>query len=133
MSFMQTEPFEGVLVREQRKHRLLRGVIRSQEIGDQEVLIRNLSRRGLGGKALGSPLKIGAKVEVIIRGEIALAATVRWTKCNSFGLKFCHEIDDEVIVAWLQQEFSRPSDGQWEVRTRHRVYRSTSGAPVRRL
>lgn len=120
--------------RQERTRRLLRALLWCQASGEQDVIIRNLSRRGLGGSTVSAELPVGAEVVVSILPGFNVTGTVRWVRGMSFGINLLQDLDlDEVAREQQRLLASGNSEGQWEVHSRHRAYRIDSGLPTRRI
>ena len=81
-----------------RHARLLRGTISSPEMGVREVLFRNFSRHGVGGRT-DAPLMVGDRIWVGLQGLAPIAATVRWVRNDRFGLIADQQIPFELLRA----------------------------------
>lgn len=105
-----------------------------QDAGDQAVIIRNLSRRGLGGSAVASSLVVGTEAMVSVLPDVVVAGTIRWTSGKSFGMELSEDIDPGRIAVALQRQIGASNAGPaWEVNPRHRHHRTESGLPKRRV
>ena len=132
MSYMPTEPFVPGDDSEHRDRRLLRATIWCAQIGEQDILIRNFSRRGLGGSTSRSPVCPGIEVTVTLPTGLQMTGTVRWARENAFGIRL-HQPIDPIAVAndvRRQAEAARPAV-EWEVHSRHRTWRTDPGLPTR--
>jgi len=92
MSYMPTEPFVPGDDREHRDRRLLRATIWCAQIGEQDILIRNFSRRGLGGSTSRSPVSPGIEVTVTLPTGLQMTGTVRWARENAFGMRLTNRL-----------------------------------------
>lgn len=81
-----------------RHARLLRGTISSPELGVREVLFRNFSRHGIGGRS-DAPVTVGDRIWVGLQGLAPIAATVRWVRNDRFGLIADQPVPFELLRA----------------------------------
>jgi len=136
MSAMPTEPFVPVDHRERRDRRLLRATVWSPEIGQQDALVRNISRNGLGGIVSTAPLALGMHVVVTLLAGLQLPGTVMWTRGTAFGLRLREDVDLDFVADELRKQVAAHfAAGEWEVSSRHQQkqeQREPPG-PVRRL
>jgi hypothetical protein len=120
MSFIDREfaPVDAAS-RSDRRTRLLRASMSALGRSPQEILVRNLSPRGLGGAARGEAFAVGERVRIVLPGEIHVGGIVRWTKARSFGVEFDEPLCMDALGEGLQRAASGPAT--WEVQRRHRV------------
>lgn len=122
MSFMDSEFPTGYALRDVRYPRIVRAVVRASDGQDQDVVIRNISQRGLGATCKGAPPVRGERVTVVLPGGTPLSGQVRWFSGHSFGMQLDEDFDIETLAQALQRQahVSRVK-GEWHVETRHRV------------
>jgi len=81
--------------REARPARLVRASIRSDRLPETDVLIRNISRRGIGAKARLDPLQVGDTVFIRLGPVDEVAGTVRWVRGDRFGVHLHDELNPD--------------------------------------
>jgi len=129
----QHEPANAQTERITRSARLLRATIQTACAGEQEMLIRNLSRKGLGGIVTTTPLSVDETAEVAI-ADIHVTGIVRWAKGKLFGLELLGEIDTDQIDATVRQALALATEGTWVPVPRPMAPApKPSGLPRRRL
>jgi hypothetical protein len=123
-----------VTTRERRDRRLLQITIWCRELGDQDALIRNLSKIGLGGRISNSPLPQGADVTVTFADGSQVTGAVRWVRGDAFGVRLQQDMDPAAIDKKLRQQFdAKQSMSKWEVHSHHRLQPEKPKLPPRRL
>jgi len=133
MTAMPTEPFLAADDRDHRDRRLLRATIWCETIGDQDALIRNLSRDGLGGSVSTTLLSSGMEVTVRLMDGVQVSGTVRWTRGNAFGVRLHQTIEPNTLADELRKQLNVSySSHKWEVQACHRVERKEEPALPRR-
>jgi hypothetical protein len=78
--------------REERAGRIFVGAVLSERVGAQTIIVRNVSRWGMGGRTRSQPLEPGESVTLSLGGE-SVKGEVRWVRKDSFGVRFDREID----------------------------------------
>lgn len=134
MSFMPIEPLVAGDDREHRDRRLLRAKVWSQACGEQDALIRNVSRYGLGGSVSNAPLASGMDVTVTLLTGFQVRGTVRWTRGDLFGMRLHEAVNPDTVVSEMRKQLDlKRSTGEWEVHARHRLPQQRPAGPIRRL
>lgn len=64
---------------------------------EHDLLIRNVSRHGLGAKMAAVALRIGEQVTVRLPNIGTVIGTVRWTKPGAFGMETAEAIDLDLL------------------------------------
>jgi hypothetical protein len=80
------------LEREARSARVFVAKLRSDRLGEQSVIIRNISPLGISARLLSGHVEPGERVTVILNEE-EIAAEVRWARKNQFGARLFREVD----------------------------------------
>lgn len=78
--------------RASRSRRMFVATIRSERSGEQSIIVRNLSRSGIGGRLRNGTLQAGEPISIILNGQ-PHEAKVRWVRKDCFGASLAHEID----------------------------------------
>lgn len=69
------------------------------EAGEQyELLVKNISCHGLGGKFTGSKVKVGDRVIVKVPKLDLLHGTVQWLAGGAIGIRVEEEIDPNILL-----------------------------------
>ena len=136
MSAMPMEPFLVADDREHRDRRLLRAMIWCQEIGEQDALVRNISRSGLGGTVSRTPLAPRMYVVITLIAGLQIPGTVKWTRGAAFGLRLREQVDLDLLASEMRKQIAAQlAEGEWEVPSRHQHqhHRHAPPGPVRRV
>lgn len=87
------EPSTSKAAREPRSRRMFVAKLRSGRIGEQEIIVRNISPLGIGARVRGdSRLEKGEQVSLFLGGE-TLLAEICWVSGDRFGARLFAEID----------------------------------------
>ena len=87
---------------------------------EQDVVVRNLSARGIGASATGQPPPTGASVAMLLPDGTVHPGTVRWVKGRSFGV----ELDEDLAVEEVTlPPAPAPAESQpgWKIKPLHKV------------
>jgi len=82
--------------REVRSPRVLRCELIDTFGRSHSCLMRNISRRGVGGSGCDA-LAVGERVKVVLPAAGAVSGTVRWVVRDKFGINLDCEIDTEAV------------------------------------
>lgn len=108
--------------RETRERRLLRGQMRTERLPLFELLIRNISARGLCGTCRELPPLVGEEAEILLPDNRTVSATVRWVNDQVFGVEFDEPINLEAMFDTIQRLRNiAERNASWEVKSKHRV------------
>jgi hypothetical protein len=124
MTFPITTPDKSPdLVREARERRLIRAEMRSDRLPPHDILIRNVSSRGLGANSRGTlPPIAGEQVLIRLPDGQMVEARVRWTVGMGFGVELDSPINLPALFAAMQRLKDLADIGAtFEVKSRHRV------------
>lgn len=83
---------------DKRSARLLRGAIVATGGERLDLLIKNISHHGVGGRFSGSGLAVGESVQVELPGIGLFDASVRWIRKEAVGLHVEQLIDPETTL-----------------------------------
>jgi hypothetical protein len=81
----------------QRYSRLLRGALCDASGHRHDLLIKNVSRYGVGAKFSGPGVKIGDEVQVDIPHIGICHGTVRWMRNGNIGVQLLEAVDPEQL------------------------------------
>jgi hypothetical protein len=81
----------------QRSKRMLVAQVQSPRFGRGSIVVRDISRGGLGGMT-SQWLRPGERLEADLPSIGSIAARVAWTDGNRFGLEFDEEIDADRVT-----------------------------------
>jgi len=76
-----------------RTSRLMRGTITLSGGGSHDILVQNISRKGIGIKFPGQALNIGEMVRIDVPALGVFHGTVRWHVKGRAGIELSEEID----------------------------------------
>jgi hypothetical protein len=83
------------VAREGRSPRIVRATIRNNRIAESVIVIRNMSRMGIGGKLTSNSLRPGEAVVVSLDPVGEIEGTVRWVRGDRFGVQLHDELVPE--------------------------------------
>ena len=109
--------------RDPRQRRLVIASMSFDIIKNQEMVIRNASKRGLGGATQGVVPGEGERICVTLPNGNAIFGVVRWKDGPCFGLALEQELYADTI-AEVKMKFRNPNvraESAWEVSRLHRV------------
>lgn len=108
--------------REPRERRLLRGQMQTERLPAFEIVIRNISSRGLCATCKGLPPVQGEFAEILLPDNRTVTANVRWASDQVFGVEFEEPINLEILMDTLQRlRDLAERNARWEVKSKHRV------------
>lgn len=109
--------------REQRERRLIRAEMQSERLARHDILIRNISARGIGAASrTGTPPLPGERVCVRLPDGHVVAGAIRWVDAQAFGIALDEAIALPELFASLQKMKQSADQGaSFEVKSRHRV------------
>ena len=87
-----------------------------------DIVIRNVSEKGVGATMQGVPPLRGSAVTVLIPQGLSMAGKVRWVDGSGFGIELDSPIDLQTLtdVMARKQQTAR-CEAQWEVRSLHQI------------
>lgn len=94
--------------REPRTRMIIAATMAGEGIAEHEILIRNISRRGIGARSRHGAPRIGERVTIRIGGLAEFPGTVRWTQGDQFGLLLDRDIDPSAFDLPSSAETPRP-------------------------
>lgn len=83
---------------DKRSARLLRGTLVSASGESHDLLIKNISLHGIGGRFSGTGVSEGEAVKLIIPNIGTFDATVRWLRKGGVGLHLVQEINPDTTL-----------------------------------
>lgn len=108
--------------REPRERRLLRGQMQTERLPAFEIVIRNISARGLCATCKGLPPVVDELAEIHLPDNRYVVATVRWVCDQVFGVEFQEPINLAIMMDTLQRlRDLAERNTSWEVKSKHRV------------
>lgn len=118
--------------REPRRARLARGVLRLSGGREVQIVVRNMSRHGLGLSSHAGPPMTGEAVTVSLPGHDDLHGVVRWVRNHNFGVELTTSVNPENLALSLQREIARAKEAaDWQVSRLHRITSAPAAAPRR--
>ncbi|MCW1383536.1 PilZ domain-containing protein [Novosphingobium sp. KCTC 2891] len=123
MSFIEPLPENGASQRERRTARIIRATLFTPGASERDVVIRNISSRGIGATCRSVAPVRGEQATLVLPGALTASGVVRWTNGQAFGI----ELDADLDIAALEQTLQRkvaevPVHGSWKIEDRHRVH-----------
>lgn len=119
---MDPDFLTGLALREVRHPRIVRALLKTRYGSEQDVVIRNVSKRGLGITCKGAAPVKGERVTVVLPGGLPVSGEVRWFAGHAFGMHLDEDFEIETLANALQrQAHVLRVNGEWHVETRHRV------------
>lgn len=107
--------------RDTRQRRLIMATMSFDKITDQEIVIRNISRRGLAGATQGILPAEGARIAVTLANGNVIEGVVRWKDGPCFGVALDFELHPDAIADVKMKSGKTLSEPTWEVSRLHRV------------
>ncbi|WP_421838538.1 PilZ domain-containing protein [Novosphingobium sp.] len=108
--------------RDNRERRLLKGQMQTDRLPGFEIVIRNISARGLCATCKGLPPVVGEFAEIHLPDNRTVMANVRWTNDQIFGVEFEEPINLAIMMDTLQRlRDLADRNASWEVKSKHRV------------
>lgn len=112
--------------REERSRRLVRAEMADERGVSQDVVIRNLSSRGIGVTAREFAPVRDERVTLRLPGNEVVTGIVRWVSELTFGVELDRDLNLAALANAMQRHIQRTSQqGKWEVRAGHRVHSGT--------
>lgn len=109
-------------VREPRQRRLVCAQMHSDRLPQQDIIIRNLSLRGIGGASRGLPPMQDERVVVLLPDGQNNTGMISWIDGLSFGIKLDRDLDLQSLAASiLRTNELTDASTNWEVKRLHRV------------
>jgi hypothetical protein len=123
MSYLNTSIVAvDACARDLRQIKLIRASLFSSRLGNQEIVIRNISNRGLGAVVKGLPPMAGERITVNLPVDYDANGTVTWVNGKSFGIALDCEISLQVLGDFIvRQNEKATAKAAWEVKRMHRV------------
>lgn len=108
--------------REPRQRRLVRARMFNDRLHEVDIIIRNISGRGIGAASKGRPPLKGERLSILLPHHQEVTGLVRWVDGLSFGFEMDCDLNLQVLADAIQHqmEIDGGSTG-WEVSCLHRV------------
>ena len=107
--------------RDHRHPRMMLARIEGGRMRGQDIVIRNISKRGLGAATQGIFPFVGENLTVKLPTGPTISGAVRWTDGPSFGLLLDIEMDPDSLAAMKRKLQVHAAETKWEVSRLHRV------------
>ena len=109
--------------RSPRQRRLIRAQMTDSFGVTYDIVIRNVSDKGVGATMQGVPPLKGSAVKFIIAHGIAMDGMICWVQGRLFGIELDKPIDLQALTKVIQhKQQSASQEGHWEVRRLHQVH-----------
>ena len=109
--------------RSPRQRRLTRAQMADSFGVNHDIVIRNVSDKGVGATMQGAPPLKGSAVKFIIAHGMAMDGMIRWVQGRAFGIELDKPIDLQTLTEVIQRnQQSASQEGHWEVRRLHQVH-----------
>lgn len=123
ISHLDFEQPGGDPQREDRTRRLVRAEMADERGVTQDVVIRNLSSRGVGVSAREFAPVRDERVTLTLPGNEVVSGVVRWVSELTFGVELERDLNLAALANAMQRHIQRSNQqGKWEVRSGHRVH-----------
>ena len=117
-----------------RQRRLTHAILASHRLGEQAVVIRNVSTNGIGATVRAIAPMVDELVTIQLPGQDTVSGKVRWVSGTSFGVELTDELELDLLLDRIRQHNeASSSQADWQVRPRHRVTAAPSQVNLRRL
>ncbi|MBV1916574.1 MAG: PilZ domain-containing protein [Sphingomonadaceae bacterium] len=81
-----------------------------------DIVIRNVSEKGVGASTKETPPKVGTDVTLTLPDGATACGAVRWVNNKSFGIELAQSIDLSMLTTAIQRKNETQVDeSQWEV------------------
>jgi hypothetical protein len=127
MSYLDNNFVPNEEMRSPRQRRLIRAQMTDRFGANYDIVIRNVSEKGVGASMQGVPPLRGSEVTIMIPQGMAMQGTIRWVDGSAFGIELEQAIDLQTLTDVIQRKHQTINrEAQWEVRRLHQV---SSGHP----
>ena len=94
--------------RERRVRCLLRGTMIDERNVSSEIVIRNVSRHGIGAALRqGRHLRVPQNVAISLPNDVVAWGETRWVSDQNFGILLEHELDPDTIINKAEKPVER--------------------------
>lgn len=108
--------------RDPRERRLQKGHMQTDRLPVFEIVIRNISSRGLCATCMGAPPVVGEFAEIQLPDNRTVMATVRWTNDKVFGVVFEDPINLGAMMDILQRLLDlAEQNAKWQAKSKQRT------------
>lgn len=106
-----------------RGKRLLNARLIRKHGGTLPIVIRNISRSGLGAMCSKLALLHCERVKIVLPTHVEVSGIVRWVNGRHFGVELTHALDVDLLASQMRilHELKR-AEAAWDVGTLHRVH-----------
>lgn len=116
-----------------RGRRLLNAKLVRKHGGTLPIVIRNISRSGLGAMCTKPALLHCERVKIVLPGDFEISGVVRWVNGRQFGVELSHALDVEQLASHMRLlHEAKQAEAAWDVGTLHRVYTPRMDKPKTR-
>lgn len=123
MSYLDHDFVPADEMRLPRQRRLVRAGITDSFGTNHDIVIRNVSEKGLGATMRGVPPLRGTAVTVLIPQGMTMNGTIRWVDGAVFGIEFDSPIELQTLADLIQRNHETAKcESQWEVANLHQVH-----------
>ena len=123
MSYLDGKIIAGrTSAREPRQRRLVRAQMYRDRLPLNDIIIRNLSLRGIGGASRDILPILDERVAVLLPDGQNITGWISWIDGQSFGIKLDRDLDLQSLAASiLRTNELTDASTNWEVKRLHRV------------
>ena len=123
MSYLDGKIIAGrTSAREPRQRRLVRAQMYRDRLPLNDIIIRNLSLRGIGGASRDILPILDERVAVLLPDGQNITGWISWIDGQSFGIKLDRNLDLQSLAASIQRKNDiTDASPNWEVKRLHRV------------
>ena len=120
--------------RDSRQRKLIRAQMFRKQLPEQSIIIRTVSRRGIGANSQGCPPIKGEEIVILLPFCEEMTGVVRWVDGSSFGVALDRDLDMETLTRVIQHHIEMNTvKSDWEVRSLHRVPAAVASSKLRRV
>lgn len=106
-----------------RSKRLLKAELVRKHGGSQSIILRNISRVGLGAICSKFAPWHCERIRIVLPVDIEISGIVRWVNGRYFGVELAHALDVDLLVSRMRLlHEQKRAEAAWEVGTLHRVH-----------
>lgn len=107
--------------RDRRYSRMMLARFADGKLAGQDVIIRNISKRGLGAATQGSLPQVGDSLSIKLPTGPTISGVVRWADGPTFGLALDVEMDPNSLADVEKRLRTPAASPEWEISRMHRV------------
>jgi hypothetical protein len=122
MSYIDNKLVPADESRSPRQRRLIRGRMTDSFGVTYDIVIRNVSEKGVGATMQDIPPLRGSEVSITIPQGMEMNGTIRWVDGSAFGIELGQAIDLQTLTEVIQRKHQTINrEAKWEVRKLHQV------------